>query len=111
MPGETHRVVLSSWSRPVVVATVLAYRASMGEQPRAAVADRDAEAAFLAAGGDPGLAKRDVPLIVSAAARDHPDWFWRPARERIAREERWWKTRGVWPPPKDRSAWLTEVPD
>jgi hypothetical protein len=34
MPGETHRVVLSSWSRPVVVATVLAYRASMGEQPR-----------------------------------------------------------------------------
>ena len=100
MPGETHRAPLSSWSRPVVVATVLAYRRSMGEQPRAPVADRAAEAAFLAAGGDPGLAARDVVLIVSAAARDHPDWFWRPSRERIAREGAAWKARGVWPPPK-----------
>ena len=32
-------VLLSSWSRPVVVATVLAYRTSMGEQPRATVAE------------------------------------------------------------------------
>ena len=109
MTGSTHRAPLTSWSRPVVVATVLAYRCSMGEQPWAPVADRAARAAFLAAGSDPELAARDVVLVVSAAARDHPDWFWRPARERIAREERWWKARGVWPPPKDRSAWLAEL--
>ena len=104
MLGETHRAPLTSWSRPVVVATVLAYRRSMGEQPRALVADHAARAAFLAAGGDPGQAARDVVLIVAAAARDHPDWFWLPARERIAREELWWKARGVWPP-VDRSEW------
>lgn len=105
MPGDPHRLPLTSWSRPVVVATVLAYHLSVGAQPRAAVADRAARAAFVAAGGDPALAGRDVPLIVAAAARDHPDWLWWPARERIAREEAWWKARGVWPPPQDRSAW------
>ena len=75
----------------------------LGEQPTAMVAYAAAEVAFLTASGDPALAGRDVALIVAAAARDHPDWFWRPARERIAREERWWKARGVWPPPKGRS--------
>jgi hypothetical protein len=109
MPHDAHRTPLTSWSRPVVAATVLACRDSMGAQPRAMVAHAAAEAAFLAAGGDPKLAKRDVPLIVSAAVRDHGDWFWRPCRERIAREEAWWKARGVRPPPMDRSAWPVEV--
>jgi hypothetical protein len=92
-------VVLSSWDRAVVVATVCAYRQSMGEQPRATVADKAATAAFIAAGGDPALAAQDVPQIIAAATRDHTDWFWRPARERLAREEREWKARGLWPPP------------
>ncbi len=92
-------VRLSSWSRPVVVATVLAYRNSMGEQPRATVADQAALKAFIAAGGDPALAAQDVPLIIAAATREHSDWFWRPANDRIAREERAWKARGIWPPP------------
>ncbi len=69
---------------------------------------RAAADAFLAAGGDPEAAARDVPLIVSAVARDHPDWLYRPVRERIAREERWWKAQGVWPPPKDRREWPAE---
>ena len=90
MPHDTHRTPLTSWSRPVAVATVLACRNAMGAQPRAMVAYAAvAGAAFLAAGGDPQRAKRDVPRIVAAAARDHGEWFWRPSRERIAREERW----------------------
>ena len=111
MPGDAHRLPLTSWSRPVVAATVLAYRNSMGGQPKAMVAYAAAEAAFLAAGGDPTLVGRDVVLIVAAAARDRAGWLYRPARERIAREERWWRARGVWPPPKDRSLWPSaEVP-
>ena len=41
----------------------------------------------------------------------HGRWvrLYRPSRERIAREERWWKARGVWPPPKDRSEWPEEL--
>lgn len=103
--GETHRTSLSSWSRPLTVAVVVAYRNTMGATGEAKEAFGAARDAFLAAGGDPDLAARDVPLIVSAAARDHPDWFHRPARERIAREEAWWKARGIWPPPKDRREW------
>ena len=56
MPNDTHRAPLTSWPRPVVVATVLAYRRSMGEQPRAPVADCAARAAFLAAGAGPDRA-------------------------------------------------------
>jgi len=92
-------VLLSSWSRPVVVATVLAYRESMGSQPYAPVAHRAAHEAFIAAGGDPARAGQDVPMIIAAATQDHGEWFWRPANERLAREERAWKARGVWPPP------------
>ena len=78
---------LSSWPRSVVVAAVLAYRTSMGEQPESTVAYRAARDAFIAAGGDPNLAFIEVPQLIGAAARDHSDWFWRPANERIAREE------------------------
>jgi hypothetical protein len=70
----------------------------MGEQPHAAVADKAARKAFVAAGGDPALAARDVPKIIAAATREHSDWFWRPARERLAREEGEWRARGIWPP-------------
>ena len=93
-------VLLSSWSRPVVVATVLAYRRSMGEQDQAIVADKAAVAAFIAAGGDPQLAVKDVPAIVAAATQQYSEWFWRPAKERLERQERAWKARGIWPPPK-----------
>ena len=92
-------VLLSSWDRAVVVATVLAYRRSMGEQDRATVADKAAVAAFIAAGGDPQLAAEDVPAIIGAATQEHSHWFWRPARERLERQECAWKARGIWPPP------------
>ena len=90
-------VLLSSWDRAVVVATVLAYRRSMGEQDRATVADKAAVAAFITAGGDPQLAAQDVPQIIAAATQEHSDWFWRPAKERLERQERAWKARGIWP--------------
>ena len=98
MPGEAahtgpHAVLLSSWARPIVVATALAYRSTMGEQPESTVAYRAARDAFIVAGGDPDLAFIEVPRIIGAAARDHSDWFWRPANERIAQEERGWRAR------------------
>ena len=73
------------------------------------VAFQAAAAVFVAAGGDPALTARDVPLIVYAAAQGHPEWLYQPVRERIAREERWWKARGVWPPPKDRREWPVDL--
>jgi hypothetical protein len=94
-------VVLSSWDRAVVVATVLAYRSAMGERPHATAADKASREAFVAAGGDPALAGRDVPRIIAAAISHDSTWFWRPARERIARKEHEWKARGIWPPPND----------
>ena len=74
----------------------------MGKQAEGVVAYRAARDAFIAAGGDPDLASVEVPRIIGAAARDHSDWFWRPANERIAREERARRARGTLPPPKDR---------
>ena len=81
----------------------LAYRAASGERGKAAEACWAATEAFVVAGGAAEVAARDVPLIVAAVARDHPARVCGPVRERIAREERWWKARGVWSPPKDRS--------
>ena len=92
-------ILLSSWDRAVVVATACAYRQSMGEQPQATVADQAAHDAFIAAGGDLAFAAQDVPRIIGAITREHSEWFWEPARERLEREEREWKARGVWPPP------------
>jgi hypothetical protein len=71
----------------------------MGEWPRATVADKATCEAFVAAGDEPALAARDVPRIITAAISEHSDWFWRPADERLAREEREWRARGIWPPP------------
>ena len=59
-------VPLSSWSRSVVVATVVVYRGSTGKQPEGVVAYRAARGAFIAAGGDPDLASVDVPRIIGA---------------------------------------------
>ena len=92
---------LSSWARSVVVDTVLAYRRSMGEQPESSVAYRAARDAFIGAGGDAELAPHEVPRIIGAASQEHSDWFWRPANERIAQEERR-KARDVWPLPINR---------
>ncbi len=105
---DTHRTVLTAWPRPLVVAVVLAYRRAMIEGGLDPEAYRAALAAYLAEGGDPERAPSDIPQIVAAASRDHGDWFWRPVRERIAREEAWWRARGIWPPPKDGRAWPEE---
>ncbi len=105
--ADTHRTPLSSWPRPVAVATVLAYRACMGERGEAMPAFKAGWRPSSRPAAIPAArrAARGVPLIVSAAARDHPDWLYRPARKRIAREEAWWRARDVWPPPKSRRDW------
>lgn len=102
MPGDTTRVSLKAWPRELVVATVLAYRKAMGDGLTDWEATPIVRAAYLAAGGDPED-KGAVPEMVAAAARDHREWFWRPTRERIEREERDWKRRGIWPPPVSRA--------
>ena len=109
MPGETHRIPLSTWRRELVRATVLAYRAAAGAgklDPDAYAAARDA---YIGAEGDPAQAPREVMQIVSAAARDHGEWFWRPVRERLEREERYWRRRGMWPPPKNPQDWPADL--
>ena len=106
---DTQQTVRTAWPRPLVVAVVLAYRRAMIEGGLDPEASRAALAAYLAAGGDTAQAPSDIPSIVAAASRDHGDWFWRPVRERIAREEAWWRARGIWPPPKDRRAWPEEA--
>jgi len=68
-------------------------------------------AAFIAAGGEPAEAGRVVPEIVAAAARDHGEWFWRPVRERVEAEERYWRRRGIWPPPTTPTDWPADLSD
>ena len=62
-------------------------------------------AAYLAAGGDPERMATDIPEMVAAAARDHSEWFWRPARDRLDRQHRYMKSTGMWPPPLNWNAW------
>lgn len=66
---------------------------------------KGAEAArtYVAAGGDPEQACSEHNRIVAATIRGHTDWFWRPVRARIERENRAWKARGIWPPPQDHT--------
>ena len=106
---DTHQTLLTAWPRPLVAAVVLAYRRAMIEGGLDPEAYRVALAAYLAEGGDPEQAPSDIPRIVAAATRDHGGWFWRPVRERIAREEAWWRARGVWPPPANRRDWPADA--
>jgi hypothetical protein len=105
MPGETTRTPLTRWSVEVARATVLAYRRAMGEGLDDWQSYPLTRAAYLAAGADPDAAPRAIPEIIAAAARDHGEWFWRPVRLRLDREERWLKACGIWPPPFNRSSW------
>ena len=41
------------------------------------------------------LTKQNMVLIVAAAAYDRPGQLYGPCMERLAREKRWWKARGV----------------
>jgi hypothetical protein len=88
MPGDTTRVPLSNWLREVVRATVLAYRKAMGDGLTDWQATPPVRAAYLAAGGDPKRMATAIPGMIAAAARDHSEWFWRPARNHIARQRR-----------------------
>lgn len=103
--GNPHPLPLATWSREMVVGVVLAYRKAHAEGRGDVQAWIDARAAYVAAGGDPERAGVDMPLIVSAAIRDHAEWFWRPVKARVEREERYWRGCGIWPPPMNRAAW------
>lgn len=105
MPGETHRTPLSSWSRDVARATVLAYRAGKGDGADEAECARRAAEAFFAAGGDAARVKVDLYPIISAAARDHTEWFWRPAHAYAERRDRYMRFIGMWPPTGNWSTW------
>ena len=105
MPGDTTRIPLSNWRREAVRATVLAYRKAMGEGLTDWQATPHVLAAYLAAGGDPERMATDIPEMVAAAARDHSEWFWRPARDRLDRQHRYMKAIGKWPPPMNWNAW------
>jgi peptidoglycan/xylan/chitin deacetylase (PgdA/CDA1 family) len=103
MPAETAR--LSNWRREVVVATVQAYRRATGEGLTDWQAGPLTRAAYLGAGGDPEAANTAIPAIIGAAARDYPDWFWRPAHAYADRRDRYMRSIGMWPPPLNWNAW------
>lgn len=105
MPGETIRTPLTTWQRDLVRATVLAYRKAMGEGLTDAQAWPLTREAYLAAGGDPERAATEIPEMVTAAARDHGDWFWRPAHAYADRQDRYMRSIGMWPPPGNWTRW------
>lgn len=96
---------LTVWLRELVRATVLTYRSAKGEGLQETDCYRRARKTYVAASGTPESAPYEVMLMVAAAARDHPDWFWKPLEERLAREECFWRSRGIWSPPKNRAEW------
>jgi hypothetical protein len=110
MPGDTTRTPLTTWRRDIVRATVLAYRAAKGEGATEAESHAAAKAAYLAAGGDPDAAG-PVYEIIAAAIRDHGEWFWRPLRRYMDRQERYMRTIGMWPPPMIAQTWPTVPAD
>ena len=96
---------MERWPRELIRAVALAYRRAMAEgglDPEAAAAAREA---FLAAGGDPDEAGSAIYIIIAEVTRLHSEWFWRPVKARIERENRWLRHIGMWPPPKDRRKW------
>lgn len=105
MPGDTIRTPIASWNREIFRATVLAYRQAMIEGHLDPVASRRAHETYIAAGGDPRRAGEEVMTYLAAAIRDHGEWFWRPVRQRMAREEAAMRKLGWWPPPK---SWAEE---
>jgi hypothetical protein len=42
---------------------------------------------------------REVPGMIASVAAQHGEWFWRPAQERLAREEAALRATGWWPGP------------
>lgn len=105
MPGNPHPIPLATWSRPMVIGVVMAYRTAHANGLGDVAAWEAARTAYVAAAGALERSPTDMPLIVSAAIRDHCDWFWRPVRARVEREERYWRGRGILPPPMNRATW------
>jgi hypothetical protein len=103
--------ILADWPRGMVVAVAQAYRTASGRGEHWQVCMNAAEAAYIASGGDPAHSWDVTKNILAVVRREHPDWFWRPARERIERQEAHWKGRGIWPPPLAWSArWPQRLP-
>lgn len=98
-------VALTGWPRELLLPTVQAYRRAMGEGYRDGPARELATRAYLAAGGNPDQASRQVGEMVASVSAQHGAWFWGPAERWVAEGEAWWRARGIWPPPKDPSAW------
>lgn len=80
-------------------AAALAYRTAMTEGEQDAPAMRRAIAAYVAAGGGRDTAAADARRIVASVSTEHGEWFWRPVRERLAREEYAMRKLGWWPGP------------
>lgn len=99
MAGNTTRAPLTRWPNAIVWAAVIACRHAMGNGLVHQRAMDLAYSAYMAAGGDPAEVDTAIPKMLGAAARDHGEWFWRPTERRLARDERWMKACGMWPPP------------
>lgn len=105
MPADNIRTPLTTWSRDLVRATVVAYRRAKGEGATEAESHAAGRAAYIAAGGDPAAAPRVCMEMVAAAAREHSEWFWRPLQHYMDRRDRYMRSIRMWPPPLNWNAW------
>src|SRR3712207_2310252 len=108
---DSHQPPMERWPREPVRAVALAYHRALAEgglDPEATAAAREA---YLVAGGDPDEIASAIHTIVAEVTRLHGEWFWRPVKARIERENRRLHHVALWPPPLDRSKWPPVPPD
>ncbi len=104
-PDASNGVPMSVWPVEMVRAVAVAYRTAEGQGlPHLACAAAAMEA-YTQQGGDPALAGGDIYRILHAVGQRHGEWLRAPAVRRAAIVERYWRARGIWPPPVDRSTW------
>jgi putative SOS response-associated peptidase YedK len=97
--------LVDRWPVEVVRAVCIAHRENCAVGRREPDAWRCLRDAYFTAGGDPRDVASAPMQIIAVVSRDHDDWLWGPARRRIEREHRYWKTLGIWPPPMSPSDW------
>lgn len=95
-PADTS---LEGFGLPRLRAVALAYRAAKGEGLAEREAAEQAIAAYLRFGGTREEAGRDLYAMIAAVSAQHGAWFWRPERQRLAREKAALEATGWWPGP------------
>jgi hypothetical protein len=76
----------SDWPITQLRAVGDAYREAAGRGDDQMACLARAEAAYIAAGGAEASARRAVVDMIASLSREHGDWLWGPAQERMDRQ-------------------------